>query len=98
MQALGANGLAVLAARAGFAQNRRRFGVYDLRGGSARHARLLDGCLRVVGDGDRLMVHAAAADAAVGDRIAGARRVECEVLAGPLPDRSSRHGRAAWRS
>lgn len=98
MQALGANGLAALAARAGFAQIRRRFGVYDLRGGSARHARLLDGCLRLAGDGDRLMVHAAAADAAAGKRIAGARRVECEVTAGPPPDCSSRHGRSAWHS
>jgi len=79
--ALGAPALSRQAARLGFAQNRRLLGIYDFGGGPARYRQRLAQWLQDCRSGDLLMCHPAV-QAAAGDRIAGARLAEFEVLAG----------------
>jgi len=81
--ALGARGLARLARRGGFAQNRCLLGVYGFDGTLAEQEQRLAAWLRAAEDGDLLMCHTAwpAADDP-SDPIATARAVEHQALAG----------------
>lgn len=80
---LGSRGLARLAQRAGFTQNRSLLGVYGFDGTLAEHEQRLAVWLRKAQDGDLLMCHTAwpAADDPT-DPIAPARAVEHQALAG----------------
>lgn len=101
--ALGARRLAALATAAGHACNRGLVGVYGFEGGAgdyaARLAAWLD-ALRAGPPGGLLMCHPGAGEAPASDPIAAARRVEYQVLGGPvfaglLAERGLRVGRLA---
>ncbi|MBV8605634.1 MAG: ChbG/HpnK family deacetylase [Pelomonas sp.] len=79
--ALGAKGLARLAALLGWRQNRDLVGVYGFEGDAATYRERLRGWLAEAGEGTLLMVHPGRGDALIGDGIAAARRWEHEVLA-----------------
>lgn len=79
--ALGASAVARAAQRDGWRTNRRLLGVYGLNGGARHYAGLLHQWLSNARDGDLLMCHPAVAGA--GDKLAGQRAAEFEVLARP---------------
>jgi predicted glycoside hydrolase/deacetylase ChbG (UPF0249 family) len=79
IELLGARGLASIARRLGYVQNRRLLGVYDFRGGASRYRALLAGWLVSARDGDLLMCHPSTrlhAD----DVLLEARHAELQVL------------------
>jgi hypothetical protein len=82
IEALGANGLARLAALHRLRQNGRLLGVYDFGGGEARYRAWLRAWLQAAREGDLLMCHAATAPAE-GDPIGAARRTEWLQLGSP---------------
>lgn len=82
IEALGCTGLAGLAVRNGYRQNKHLLGVYDFKGGEERYLALLEAWLRTAQDGDLLMCHPAT-ELLAGDAIAAARVWEYKVLAGP---------------
>jgi predicted glycoside hydrolase/deacetylase ChbG (UPF0249 family) len=82
IEALGAAGLARLAAQHGHRQNGRLLGVYDFGGEVATYRAWLRAWLRAARDGDLLMCHAAT-EPADGDPIGAARRREWQVFAAP---------------
>jgi predicted glycoside hydrolase/deacetylase ChbG (UPF0249 family) len=79
---LGASGLASLARRSGYPQNRHLLGVYPFAAGSRRYSERLTEWLRAAREGDLLMCHASLA-AHDGDAIMAARTEEFQVLADP---------------
>lgn len=82
--ALGSRGLARLARRDGFAQNRHLLGVYGFDGSPQEHRQRLAQWLAAAGDGDLLMCHTAVAGkGSAVDPIGAARVVEHELLASP---------------
>lgn len=82
--ALGSRGLARLAARHGFAQNRHLLGVYGFSGSAEVHRQRLDAWLAAASMGDVLMCHTAVAGGGTpGDPISDARVVEHAVLSSP---------------
>jgi hypothetical protein len=87
IEALGARGLARLARRHGFAQNRSLLGVYAFPAGADGYAQRRAGWLAVARDGDLLMCHPGRRTDAgsASDPIADARVDEFEVLAGSRP-------------
>lgn len=82
IEALGAAGLARLAARHGHRQNARLLGVYDFSGGPAAYRAWLQTWLNAARDGDLLMCHAAM-ESVVGDPIGIARHDEWRLLGSP---------------
>jgi predicted glycoside hydrolase/deacetylase ChbG (UPF0249 family) len=91
--ALGGAGLARLAAREGFTQNRHLLGVYDFHDAADRYAERLAGWLAAAADGDLLMCHPSRPAPAPGDPILPARLAEAEVLCGPqLPQQLAAAG------
>lgn len=76
---LGARGLAAMARRMGFQQNRRLLGVYDFAGGPHRYRRLLSAWLRAADDADLLMCHPSLWLQA-GESLLEARDAEYQVL------------------
>ncbi|MBV8380595.1 MAG: ChbG/HpnK family deacetylase [Paucibacter sp.] len=79
--ALGAKGLARLAAILGLRQNRDLVGVYGFEGDAATFRERLGGWLDEAGEGTLLMAHPGVGAPAAGDGIAAARLWEHEVLA-----------------
>jgi predicted glycoside hydrolase/deacetylase ChbG (UPF0249 family) len=91
IEALGAGGLAALARRRGYRQNRHLLGVYDFRGGAARYRELLGGWLAGAANADLLMCHPSL-EWHNGDASSDARRAEFDVLsAAPLATLLERH-------
>ncbi len=82
IEALGAAGMARLAALHGHRQNGRLLGVYDFRGGEAVYRTWLRAWLHASREGDLLMCHAAMASAR-GDSIGAARHDEMRLLGAP---------------
>jgi predicted glycoside hydrolase/deacetylase ChbG (UPF0249 family) len=81
IEGLGAEALARLARRYGFAQNRALLGVYDFGDRSRSFAQRADAWLREAQDGDLLMCHASQPAAAL-DPLLPVRIAEFEVLCG----------------
>jgi predicted glycoside hydrolase/deacetylase ChbG (UPF0249 family) len=79
IERLGAAGMATLARRHGFAQNRHLLGVYDFNGGVAGYRVRLAAWLARAVDGDLLMCHPSLPCVA-DDRLLEARQAEFEVL------------------
>ena len=85
IELLGAHGLAEMARRLGFAQNRRLLGVYDFQGGAQRYLRLLAAWLGVAGNADLLLCHPSLPldHLPSHDSLMAARQTEFKVLCGP---------------
>lgn len=81
IEALGAAGLARLAALHGHRQNGRLLGVYDFSGGQAAYRAWLQAWLIAARDGDLLMCHAAT-EPVPADPIGAARYEEWRLLGG----------------
>ena len=79
IEALGAEALARLARRHGFAQNRALLGIYDFDDRSRHFAQRVATWLREVADGDLLMCHASV-PAAASDPLLPMRIAEFELL------------------
>ena len=81
IEQLGASGLASLALRGGYPQNRRLLGVYDFHGGVQRYSQLLAAWLLAAREGDLLMCHPSLTMQG-NDPIIAARNAEFQVLCG----------------
>ena len=79
IERLGARGLASMARRMGFGQNRSLLGVYDFEGGADRYRTLLGAWLRCASHADLLMCHPSLAQDK-GDALLAARQAEFQVL------------------
>lgn len=82
IERLGAGGLASLARRLGYPQNRHLLGVYPFAAGSLRYGQRLAAWLRAACEGDLLMCHPSLATND-SDAILAARAEELRVLADP---------------
>jgi chitin disaccharide deacetylase len=82
IERLGAGGLATMARRMGYPQNRHLLGVYDFRGGARPYRQRLAAWLSAACDGDLLMCHPSLA-VPCNDALIEARHAEYQVLSDP---------------